>query len=66
MYTFPPPVPQKGNRLVSVLDLEQYRTWGRTPGNPLLGITSDTDVFSLYDVNSVLHRTTGSIKRCAL
>ena len=36
---------------VSVLDLEQYRSRGRTPDDPLLGTTSDTDVFSLNDVN---------------
>ena len=33
--------------MVSVLDLEQYRPRGRTPGAPLLGNTGDTDVVSL-------------------
>ena len=37
----------KAFRLVSVLDLEQYRPWGRTPDHPLLGTISDTDVVSL-------------------
>ena len=36
---------------VSVLDLEQYRLRGRTPGSSIRGRTGDTDVFSLNDVN---------------
>jgi hypothetical protein len=36
---------------VSVLDLEQYRFQARSPDDPILGIISDTDVFSLNDVN---------------
>ncbi len=41
----------RGHRGGCVLDLEQYRLRGRTPDAPALGSTSDTDVFSLNDVN---------------
>jgi hypothetical protein len=53
--------------LVSVLDLEQYRLRGPIPKDlasdaSLLGGTGNTDVVSLYDVNSV--RLDQTIKRC--
>jgi hypothetical protein len=40
--------------LVSVLDLEQYRSRGQTPDSATLGKTSDTDVVSLYTMSIFL------------
>ena len=45
-----------------VLDLEQYRLWGRTPGAPILGRTGDTDV-SLFTMSK--SRPTGRSNPCA-
>ena len=45
-----------------VLDLEQYRIRGRTPGAPILGHTSDTDV-SLFTMSK--SRPTGRSNPCA-
>ena len=44
-----------------VLDLEQYRLRGRTPGAPILGRTGDTDV-SLFTMSK--SRPTGRSNPC--